>query len=84
MKNSSNPAKSSGKLIECQIEQAKSAQLITETQLAAHWNISIKTLQAKRWKGSGIPFIKIGRSVGYRMTDVIAYEALNTKTWGAL
>ena len=58
--------------------------LLCEQQLAARWGISIKTLQAQRWKGCGVAFIKLGRSVRYRLSDVVAFELANTVTWGTM
>ena len=84
MKNSSITGKSSGISINSPTQRNVSTQLLTETQLAEHWNISIKTLQAQRWKGGGITFIKIGRSVRYSIEDVIAFEQQNSVTFGAI
>ena len=50
----------------------------TETQLAKRWNKSVKTLQADRWKGTGVSFLKLGRSVRYRLSDIVAYESSHT------
>ena len=47
----------------------------TETQLAKRWNKSVKTLQADRWKGTGVSFLKLGRSVRYRLSDIVSYES---------
>jgi hypothetical protein len=47
---------------------------LTETQLAERWQISVRTLQAARVKGTGVPFVRIGRAVRYRMDEVLAYE----------
>ena len=47
---------------------------LNEKQLAERWGVSVRTLQAARIKGSGAPFIRIGRSVRYRLEDVLAYE----------
>ncbi|MCK5778779.1 MAG: helix-turn-helix domain-containing protein [Rhodospirillales bacterium] len=48
--------------------------LLTEKQLAKKWNVSIKTIQAWRFKGIGIRYVKIGRSVRFRLRDVLEYE----------
>ncbi len=48
---------------------------LTETQLAQRWQLSVKTLQANRWKGIGCNHVKLGRLVRYRMEDVVAYES---------
>ncbi len=47
---------------------------LTEVELAKRWRVSTKKLQADRWKEQGVPFVKIGRSVRYRLAEVIAYE----------
>jgi hypothetical protein len=51
---------------------------LTETQLADRQQRSVKTLQNLRVKGGSIPFVKIGRHVRYRLSDVIAWEAAHT------
>lgn len=49
--------------------------LLDENALAARWAISVKALQAWRWRGDGCPYIKIGkRLVRYRISDVQAFE----------
>lgn len=52
-------------------------KLIPETQLANRWGVSPRTLQAQRLRGTGCPFIVIGRNVRYRLSDVIAFEEQN-------
>lgn len=56
--------------------------LLDERALAARWGISIKTLQNNRVYGTGIPFLKLGRSVRYRLSDVLTAEraALRSST----
>ena len=51
--------------------------LWAEGDLARYLNISVKTLQANRLKGVGVPWIKVGRLVRYRPPDVLAYEEAN-------
>ena len=63
-----------------QIGQHPATFHLTETQLAERWQISIKTLQANRWKGIGCSHIKVGRLVRYRLVDVLAYEAAHLVT----
>lgn len=48
--------------------------LLTEAEVARRQSRSIKTLQNQRVSGGGIPFLKLGRSVRYRLSDVIAWE----------
>jgi hypothetical protein len=59
--------------------QAIAAGLIflTEHQLGRRWQISVKKLQADRYNRRGVPFVKLGRSVRYRLADVLAHEELN-------
>jgi len=52
--------------------------LLTEQQLALRWNASVKTLQAHRLKGTGCPFVRIGRLVRYSAHAVAAYESNHT------
>jgi hypothetical protein len=47
---------------------------LTETQLAARHQRSVKTLRNARVSGAYIPFVKIGRHVRYRLSDVLAFE----------
>ena len=47
---------------------------LTETQLAARHQRSVKTLRNARVSGGYIPFVKIGRNVRYRLSDVLAFE----------
>lgn len=47
---------------------------LTEGQLADRHQRARKTLQNDRVSGKGVPFVKIGRSVRYRLSDVIAWE----------
>ena len=54
-------------------------QLLTENQLADKTGISPRTLQKWRWEGGGPPYIKLGRSVRYRLSDVL--EWLDERTF---
>ena len=48
------------------------------TKSAAHYlNVQASTLEQNRWKGTGPPFVKIGRSVRYRKADLDAYLDAN-------
>ena len=44
--------------------------LVNERQLAEITSQSVRTLQAQRLRGEGIPFLKLGRSVRYDLEDV--------------
>lgn len=50
------------------------SRLLTEHELANRHQRSVKTIQNDRVKGGGVPFIKIGRLVRYRLDDILAYE----------
>ncbi len=48
--------------------------LMAEDDLAKRWRKSTRTLQRYRADGTGPAWIRIGGSVLYRLTDVLAYE----------
>jgi len=48
-------------------------RLVNEIELAKRLSIEVRTLQAHRQRGGGIPFIKIGRSVRYDLEAVEKY-----------
>jgi hypothetical protein len=54
------------------------AVFLTEVQLADRQQRSIKTLQADRLKGGGVPFAKFGRAVRYRLSDIETWEQDHT------
>ena len=45
--------------------------LLTEKQVAEKTGLSIKTLQAWRWYGKGPKYVKLGKSVRYKVGDVL-------------
>ncbi|MCO6361589.1 AlpA family transcriptional regulator [Paracoccus sp. 08] len=47
---------------------------LNQTELAARWTISARTLERWRWTGEGPAFLKIGGRVVYRLEDVLTYE----------
>ena len=47
---------------------------LTEQQLAGRHQRSVKTLQNLRVKGGSLAFVKWGRHVRYRLSDVLAWE----------
>lgn len=50
-------------------------RLLTEDEVAERIGRKKSTLQKDRCDGTGCPFIKIGRLVRYRQSDVDAYVA---------
>jgi len=47
---------------------------LNQTELAARWKISPRTLERWRWVGEGPQYLKIGGRVIYRIEDVEAFE----------
>jgi hypothetical protein len=54
--------------------QSLGETFLTEAELAERQHRSIKTLRNERLTGRGVPFVKFGRSVRYRLAYVLAYE----------
>jgi hypothetical protein len=52
---------------------------LNQIELADRWSISPRTLERWRWLGRGCRFVKIGGRVVYRMQDVEAFEAEQTR-----
>ena len=50
---------------------------LTEKQLASRHQLSVKTLRNARVTGSYIRFVRLGRTVRYRLSDVLSYEEAN-------
>jgi hypothetical protein len=63
-----------------EISSSEAEMLLTEQQLAARHQMSVKTLRNARVKGDSIPFVKIGRLVRYRMSDVARWESARLRT----
>lgn len=47
--------------------------LMTTKQAAAYLNVKPGTLEQWRWYGNGPPFVKMGRTVRYRLADLNEY-----------
>ena len=56
---------------------------LNQTELAARWTISPRTLERWRHTGEGPQFIKIGGRVAYRVEDIEAYETAQARDAGA-
>jgi hypothetical protein len=50
---------------------------LTEQQLAARHQRSVKTLRNARVSGGYIKFVRIGRHIRYRLSDVVEFEEAN-------
>lgn len=56
-------------------KQAVQHVVVDEKQAAAYVNLSVKTLQARRAAHKAPAFLKIGRSIRYRLVDLDAFLA---------
>jgi hypothetical protein len=54
--------------------------LLTEVQSAEVLNLSMRTLQAWRTRRTGPSFVRAGRAIRYRRSDLDAWVAANTVT----
>jgi hypothetical protein len=50
-------------------------RFLNEYELADRHQRSVKTVRNDRVRGTGVPFVRIGRSVRYRLSDIVRYEA---------
>ena len=53
--------------------------LLDENACAEALNESVRTLQARRLRGDGPRFVKLGRTVRYRPSDIVAYIEANLR-----
>lgn len=58
-----------------EFNSAPDTTLFNQIVIAHVRECSTATLERDRWAGGGIPFIKIGRAVKYRKSDVLAWLA---------
>jgi hypothetical protein len=56
----------------------ESCELLTPKELAAQLKVSLSHLANERWKGAGIPFIKVKGSVRYLRCSFVKYLTENT------
>ena len=52
-------------------------ELISQSELAKYLNKSEAWCERARWLGIGPPFVKLGRSVRYRLSDIEEYIEAN-------
>ena len=57
--------------------------LLTEVDAADFLRLSMRTLQAWRCRGQGPTFIRAGRAIRYRRSDLIAWIEKNTVPRGS-
>lgn len=51
--------------------------LLKQNEAAALLGVSAKWLERDRWVGPSIPFVKFGRSIRYRASDIAAFIEAN-------
>lgn len=51
------------------------SEILTTSDLSARWGKSARTLQRMRAAGTSPPFFRIGKTILYRLEDVLAFEA---------
>ena len=56
----------------CRLTTTNSS-LFSQTDLASHWNKSVRTLQRWNRAGSGPAYIRIGGTIFYRLNDILAF-----------
>ncbi|KTD25770.1 MULTISPECIES: helix-turn-helix domain-containing protein [Legionella] len=56
-----------------EFDSAPHTALFNQQTLAAVLDCSTQLLERNRWEGKGIPFLKIGRKVLYRKSDVLSF-----------
>jgi excisionase family DNA binding protein len=61
------------------VQNHAAADLIDEPALATRLGVSRSTLQSWRYAGRGPRFIKLGRMIRYRNSDVDAYLRAHTR-----
>lgn len=53
-----------------EFDSAPESALFNQQTIAAVLSCSTQLLERNRWAGTGVPYLKIGRKVLYRKTDV--------------
>lgn len=54
-------------------------RFLCQKQLARRWGISHRTLESWRYRGIGLPYLKLGGRIIYRLEEIEAYEARQTR-----
>jgi hypothetical protein len=58
-------------------QDTNSIIMLTEVELSKLTKFSLSKLRADRWKGTGIPAVRCGRSIRYRLSDIEEYLEKN-------
>ena len=59
-------------------KETKSVVLLTEKEVQEYYKINVNTLQRNRSVGLGLPYVKLGRLVRYKVSDIEKYLDANT------
>ena len=59
-------------------KETKSVVLLTEKEVQEYYKINVNTLQRNRSEGLGLPYVKLGRLVRYKVSDIEKYLDANT------
>jgi hypothetical protein len=57
----------------CTSTKTDAERLLTEREAAELLNLSLKKLQADRYARQGVNYVKMGRSIRYRIGDLQSY-----------
>ncbi len=60
--------------------QEQVTEFLKRQEAANHLNVKICTLEAWAVRGGGPPFVKFGRAVRYRLSDLEAWANSQTRT----
>lgn len=61
------------------VSNSENEMFLDENALAQRWSISVKTLRNRRVTGGFLPYVKLSRSVRYRLSDILSWEQANTR-----
>lgn len=56
-----------------EFDSAPESALFNQQTIAAVFNCSTQLLERNRWAGTSVPYLKIGRKVLYRKSDVLGF-----------
>ena len=56
-----------------EFESAPDSTLFNQATLAAILNCSTQLLERNRWAGEGVPYLKMGRKVLYRKSEILNF-----------
>jgi hypothetical protein len=56
-----------------EFESAPNSTLFNQNTLAAILHCSTQLLERNRWAGEGVPYLKMGRKVLYRKSEVLGF-----------